>query len=297
MPAPGPPTPYCLHEGLAVYRFGDGEPILLMPGPHRFQKPGDRTADALIDGLVRLGRAVVTFDPPASGRSTRPARLSMAEMHGCAGEALEICEVSEPVDAMGHSMAGLAVLAYALERPARVKRLVLVGTGSGGPAYMDAPGALWNRSHPAFWRMAALGVLHLLWPRLGSQKLMLNFITRQSFVDKGLAKADRIAPSDWLRPRVGRTDWHRIASKLDYVPRLGELEAPTLVLCGRFDPQYPPAASEALAAGIKNAQVVFFERSGHYPFIEESDAFWQAVGSFLSARSEPNKRVLAGEHV
>ena len=125
-----------------------------MPGPHRFQRVGTRSGDALVEGLVDVGRRVITFDPPGSGRSTRPARLSMSEMHDCADEALAAVGIDAPVDALGHSMGGLAALAYALERPGRVRRLVLVGTGSGGPAYMGARGALWNRSHPHFtgWR-------------------------------------------------------------------------------------------------------------------------------------------------
>jgi pimeloyl-ACP methyl ester carboxylesterase len=102
----------------------------------------------------------------------------MPKMHQCADEALDLCGVTGPVDALGHSMGGLALLAYAIEGPGRVKRLVLVGTGSGGPAYMGAPGALWNRSHPAFWRMALLGILHILWPRLAPQQMMLNFIRK-----------------------------------------------------------------------------------------------------------------------
>lgn len=284
MPTSKPPVPYRIHDGLAIYRFGSGEPVLFMPGPHRFQKPGDRTADALIGGLNQLGCQVVTFDPPGSGQSTRPAHLGMPEMHQCASEALDACGLSRPVDALGHSMGGLVVLAYALAQPERVKRLVLVGTGSGGPAYMEAPGALWNRSHPAFWRLALLGILHILWPCLAPQKMMLNFIQQQSFTDPRLAEPEQVRPRDWLTPRQGRTDWHNVARKLDYAPRLGEIEVPALILCGRHDPQYPPACSEELSAGIKNSQTVYFERSGHYSFIEEAETFWRAVGRFLKGR-------------
>ena len=60
---------------------------------------------------------------------------------------------------------------------------------------------------------------------------------------------------------------------------------PTLILCGRHDPQYAPACSEELAAGIRDSQVAWFERSGHFPFIEEADAFWPLVGNFLGAAS------------
>jgi len=55
-----------------------------------------------------------------------------------------------------------------------------------------------------------------------------------------------------------------------------------LLLCGRNDLRYPPACSDEIAAGIRHAQLVFFERSGHYPFIEKPEAFWAAVDAFLN---------------
>jgi pimeloyl-ACP methyl ester carboxylesterase len=283
---PRNPEPFVVHDGLAVYRFGSGPPVLFMPGPHRFQRPGDPSADALIAGLTELRREVVTFDPPGSGFSTRQADLGMYEMHECADEALEASGVSGPVVAVGHSMGGLAALAYALERPERVARLILVGTGTGGPAYYGAPGALWNRTHPAFWAMAGLGILHIVIPRLGPQKLMNNFIDRHSVHRPESAEplTERIELCDWLRPRSGRTDWHRIALKLDYSRRLGEIGVPTLILCGRHDPQFPPTASLELAAAIGGSRLAFFSGSGHYPFLEEPERFWRVVAAFLSDR-------------
>jgi len=278
-----PPEPYAIHDGLAVYRIGGGPPVLLMPGPHRFQIPGDGSAMPLIEGLTGLGRQVISFDPPGSGRSNRPMRLSMSEMHDCADEALAVCGISGPIDAVGHSMGGLAVLAYTIERPERVRRLVLIGTGTGGRAYMTAPGALWNRSHPQFWRLAALGILQMVWRRRAPEKIMNDFIHRRSFVDQRWAGSTSVALGDWLRPRGGHTEWHRIASRLDYGPRLCEINAPTLILCGRHDPQYAPACSEELAAGIRGSRLAWFEHSGHFPFIEESEAFWPVVGDILSA--------------
>lgn len=278
----GASRPYAIEDGLAVYRVGAGEPILLMPGPHRFQRPGLRSADALIDGLVGLGRQVITFDPPGSGHSTRRARLGMAEMYQCTDEALRVGEAPPAVDALGHSMGGLTLLAYGLDHPGRIRRMVLVGTGTGGRAYLTATGALWNRSHPRFARLAVLGSLHLMLRRLGSERVLNNFVTRQSFHDPDLAEPDTVTLVDWLRPAAGRADWHRVAKRLDYTARLDEFHAPVLVVCGRHDPQYPPVCSAQLAAGIRGTRLRYFERSGHYPFIEEPGAFWAAVGAFLT---------------
>jgi pimeloyl-ACP methyl ester carboxylesterase len=209
----------------------------------------------------------------------------MSEMHQCADEALDTSGVTGAIDAMGHSMGGLVVLAYALERPERIRRLVLVGTGSGGPAYMNAPGALWNCSHPAFWGMALLAILHIVWLRLAPERMLNNFIVRHSFCVRSLAEPEKVGLGDWLSPRHGRTDWHqKVARNLDYSARLREIQVPTLVLCGSHDPQYPPACSEELAAGIRDAQTVWFEHSGHYPFIEKAEPFWRTVADFLVAQ-------------
>jgi proline iminopeptidase len=267
---------------MAVYAFGSGEPILLMPGPHRLESQNDFMADTLITGLVALRRRVITFAPPPVGRSTRKAKRDILEMHGCATQALEACGVHGAVDALGHSMGGLALLAYAIEHPVRLRRIVLVGTGAGGAAYMESEGAIWNSTHPKFQTMAGLGTLHMVLPNRATQKMMTNLIRRESYLNKRLATDEAIGLRDWFRRREGRTDWHIVASRLDYSERLGEVTAPTLVVCGRYDPQFPPPASEQLADGLRNARLVVMERSGHYPFIEEPDRFWAVVSDFLA---------------
>ncbi|MGB8021446.1 MAG: alpha/beta fold hydrolase [Candidatus Nanopelagicales bacterium] len=275
--------PTAVPDGLAVYVAGSGEPVLFMPGPHRFQRPGLFSADELIDGLVGLGRQVVTFDPPSSGLSTRTARLGIAEMLQCAREALAAAGVTTPVDALGHSMGGLALLSFALDSPQLVRRLVLVGTGTGGRAYMDAPGALWNRGHRGFPAVAAAGSLHLLVRRLGSERVLNNLIVRHSFQDESLAQFSAVRIGDWFKPARGRADWHRIARRIDLGPLLGDVRAPALVVCGRHDPQFPLACSIELAEGIHGARLVVLEHSGHFPFIEEPADFWAAVRDFLAA--------------
>jgi proline iminopeptidase len=275
-------APFEINHGLAVYRIGEGRPVLLMPGPHRMQRVGTRSGDALVEGLRDLGHSVVTFDPPGSGRSSRPAELSMEEMHRCADETLSVLGVEEPVAVVGHSMGGLAALAFAIVGPDRVLQLLLIGTGSGGDAYMHAPGALWNRTHPRFPRLAALGLLQMVWPGRGPEQAMMNFIERESFVDKSLVRPTPVRVRDWIRPRKGRTDWHRVARRLDYRPRLSQIAAPALIMCGRHDPQYPVSCSVELAWAMPRSHLVVLERSGHYPFIEEAEQFWAEAGAFLS---------------
>jgi len=274
--------PAIVHEGLAVYAFGSGEPVLLMPYPHAASVVGGPTLTALVEGLRALGREVITFDPPGAGRSTRPIQLDMHEMLGCAEEALSVCGVSEPTDVMGHSQGSFASLAFAIERPECVRRLVLIGAGAGGPSWMRAAGAIWKHSHPDYWHFGVLSSVYWLTSRLAAQKLMYNLIFGDSYDDRARFVPARISLLDWIRPAHPRTRWALGARRLDYAPRLGEIHAPTLLLVGRHDPQMPPVCSEELARGILEARLVVFEKSGHYPFIEEPEAFWAEIRGFFA---------------
>lgn len=58
---------------------------------------------------------------------------------------------------------------------------------------------------------------------------------------------------------------------------LSQVSAPTLVLAGRHDWITPVGQAQRLAEGIPKAQLKIFERSGHFPFIEENDDLIRGV--------------------
>jgi proline iminopeptidase len=68
--------------------------------------------------------------------------------------------------------------------------------------------------------------------------------------------------------------------------RLGEIAAPTLVLAGHDDFQFPPEHQEAIAAGIANARLQIVERAGHNAHQERPAAVLAAVSSFLTATAK-----------
>jgi proline iminopeptidase len=68
---------------------------------------------------------------------------------------------------------------------------------------------------------------------------------------------------------------------VDYKARLPEIQAPTLLCVGRYDPQTPIACSQELARGIPNSKLVVLEMSGHYPFVEEPGRFAEEMTVFL----------------
>jgi hypothetical protein len=70
-------------DGLAVYREGIGEPVLLFPYPHGHTTE-PMAQGPLADILFDLGRSVISFDVPGAYRSTREPIGDMAEIICCA---------------------------------------------------------------------------------------------------------------------------------------------------------------------------------------------------------------------
>ena len=70
----------------------------------------------------------------------------------------------------------------------------------------------------------------------------------------------------------------------DVSGRLGEIRVPTLITVGRHDWITPLAASEEMAAGLPDNELVIFEHSGHSPQAEEHGRFISVVRDFLARR-------------
>lgn len=281
--------PASVVDGLAVYTTGQGEPLLLFPYPHGHTT--EPMADTPLAGILTgLGRTVVTFDVPGAYRSTREPVGDMKEMIHSADETLDRLGIQEPVDVVGHSMGGLAALAYAIERPERTRQLVLVTSLSGFPAAArwGFPGSAFRVYEPAYWRIIGWGIrLNAGRGDLALHKRLQNLMEEASYHDRTFFRPVEIDPDDAKQGVPIRTLWTRnMYTRLSYADRLGEVRVPTLILAGRHDPEAPLACSQELAQGIPDGRLVIFEKSGHFPFIEEASLFSDTVEAFLHREDE-----------
>lgn len=81
----------------------------------------------------------------------------------------------------------------------------------------------------------------------------------------------------------GPTEFHVIGTLKDWtiVNRLDKIEAPTLLISGRYD-EATPAVVQPFADHIKNVRWTIFEESSHMPHVEERALCMQEVETFLS---------------
>jgi pimeloyl-ACP methyl ester carboxylesterase len=73
------------------------------------------------------------------------------------------------------------------------------------------------------------------------------------------------------QPKGVAADSRAMANRPDATPQLGSIQIPTLVLAGRGDKIVPAAESEAMANAIPGAKLVWCEKSGHVPMLEEPE--------------------------
>jgi len=175
-------------------------------------------------------------------------------------------------DVLGVFMGGMTAQELALAHPARVGRLVLVGTY----ARPDAK----RRMLLEHWRHLALGNTpektmvynRLLWT-LQDETLeqtdlihaMTNFYTRE-----GLP----VPPELFVRQC-------QAAMTHDASDRVGSIESRTLILCGRNDLLTPPKLHRELADLIPDSQLVTMAYGGHMIMVESAQSFNQIVLQFL----------------
>jgi proline iminopeptidase len=209
--------------------------------------PGDYRIEALVEELEALRREVIRADR---------------------------------VVVVGHSFGGAIAQRYALAHPDRVAALVLVGSVRANNGISSR--TLWNWFGPALWS-TALG-----FPPGDPAEADRWF---GNGADDADARARLFDPSraEEILDGAGRvrfTTWREVslsAAGHGYAKELTALQVPTLFIYGRADSPWTgkPAADEVCGL-IPVCTAVAFERSGHWPFLEEPERFQAVVREFLS---------------
>jgi pimeloyl-ACP methyl ester carboxylesterase len=100
--------------------------------------------------------------------------------------------------------------------------------------------------------------------------------------DPRIEEYDRRTAGSVLSPEVLQQFASNDYGAIEVEDRLGEVSQPVLVLAGRHDRVCSAKAAEAIAKGIHGAELVIFEHSAHMTFVEEHEAYLNAVDGFLS---------------
>jgi pimeloyl-ACP methyl ester carboxylesterase len=271
---------------LAYESRGSGELLVCHPGGPGFS--GASFGD--LGGLDR-SRTLLLLDPRGAGASEPPASAAAYSLEDYVAdlEALRVHARLERMDLLGHSHGSLVSIVYSARYPARVRRLVLVGTGarfhaeqaeamhasmakrSAEPWFLDASQALAAEQEGRFQDDAELG-------RLVAREMPFYFASyganERAFVERALEQPVHAAA-------LKHFNEHEFLH-FDLRPLLGRVVAPTLVVGGSEDFILGPEPCREVADGIAGAGLELLEDVGHMPWVERPEEFRALVEGFLA---------------
>ena len=261
---------------------GEGVPLLLMHGglglDHTYFRP-------FLDPVSSVAE-LIFYDHRGQGRSSAVRSWTGID-HAtflADADALRAHLGHERIVVLGHSYGGFLAQEYALRYGDRLAGLILCSTA---PA-LDYAGDLRQL-------VSAAGV-HATPEQLETAEQLFS----------GAAESDEAFRQQWetilplyfktpdaqllsdveeriiFRADVWRHAVQHLLPTFNVVDRLREVVAPVLVLGGRYDWIIPPAQVERLHALVPHSEVVIFERSGHFSFVEEQDRFVAIVTEWLA---------------
>ena len=175
---------------------------------------------------------------------------------------------------VGLSLGGMTGQLLAVLHPEKVDRLVLVATS----AYMP-PETLWQE-------------------RADIVRLKGMEAVADGVIGRWFTPAEQRSPGAAATRRglIEEVDPHGYANcclaigRMDLRPRIGAIEAPTLVLSGAQDPATPPASGQEIASLVPGAEFAVIPDAAHLIAVERPEALTAQIARFLRADAAAGER-------
>jgi proline iminopeptidase len=264
--------------------YGTGRPVLVMHGglgfDHSYFRPW------LDDLAGEAGAQLIFYDHRGNGRSARPDDWTGVthETFVEDADALRAELGHERITLFGHSYGGFLAMEYALRHQDRLDGLILSCTA---PA-LDYPEVVFaNAAERGTPEQVAELEAGLGDPTSDDAELrrMLGHIMPFYFHRFDPEVTAAIDAATVYSGPAFRHAFTQCIPAYDVTGQLAGVQTPTLVIAGRHDWITPPAqGAERIHAELPNSDLLIFEESGHFPFIEEHDAFITSVAEWITSR-------------
>ena len=256
---------------IAYYRFGHGSPVVLQTGYRATVAEWDAAF------LAALGRQhdVIVFDNRGVGRS-QPGAVSFTveDMAADAAALIDALHLRD-VTVLGWSMGGAVVQQLAIDRPAALRRIVLMNPPAPGRLGVPVPPGIEAvlSGAPGTTFASVMGVLFPP-PALDA--------AQQCF------RANMFKPADYGSPDITPTvtqgqsallrDWaHDDATEV----ALKAVQADTLIMGGADDVVLPRQNSDALGGLIAGARLEVVASAGHAMMYQYPEALAALINGFI----------------
>lgn len=216
-------------------------------------------------------RGFIMFDMPGTGESPDPlVPYNPFTMSWIAAELLGRFGLGE-VDVMGVSWGGAMAQHFALQHPARTRRLILVATTPGMAMVPGNPAAFTKMANPRRY--------------IDPEFMNEHFATLYGGADADGSAHQKDSHIGRLKPPSPRGYMYQLLCMLGWtsLPALPFLKKETLIMMGDDDQIVRPINGQILKAMIPNSQIRMFEGGGHLFLLTHADESVAAIREFLDA--------------
>jgi pimeloyl-ACP methyl ester carboxylesterase len=218
---------------------------------------------------------VILFDYRGTGKSSKTVqKYSVPMFMADAAALLDHLHVEQAI-VCGHSMGGVVAQLLAIERPGKVRKLILASSGAAHPGANGIPFAMCrDMVRKGFEGYIREHTIETGWTKefvADHPELIENFLQ---------VRMSGIAPlENYLHFVLARQEH-------DHTDRLKEIRVPTLVLVGDDENHGAAdrthwAAAHHLAREIPNAKLVVLEGEGHHYLATNPAAAHEAIRKFI----------------
>jgi pimeloyl-ACP methyl ester carboxylesterase len=245
---------------------GAGPLVVLVPGMGDLRGAYRHLAPS----LRMAGHRVAVTDLRSHGDSD--ASFSTYGDEATAGDLIALVEhLGGPAVLVGNSLAAGAAALVAALRPDLVSGLVLIGPFVRDPELNLATRLMLRVAMSRPWGARAW-VAYL--PTLNAGQRPDDFDAHRTAIARSLA-----------RPGYARAFWQttRQTTHAPVEAHLAQVDAPTLVIMGELDPDWPdPAAEAQWIAATLGGEVVMVPDAGHYPQSQQPGITSESILAFLT---------------
>jgi len=277
---------FVLSGGDSIYYKveGEGSPLLIIHGgpvlDHQY----------LEEHLSVLSKdhQLIYYDQSACGKSSidiAPNQMTFDFMLKDI-EAIRLHLGLDKLSVLGHSWGGLVAMKYAIAYEERLDRLILSNSMAPKATWWDQENRMiFKRFKPNDIdkrdRLASSGLMRTTQAAPYIEEYML-FSYKPLFYDT--TKLERLSlhiTDDYpLRSNVFMHLSQEIAD-YDLLAHLRDVDVPTLIIYGDQEPATSFYLNE-FAKTLPNTQRLIVTESGHFPFIEQPDVYFQTIRHFLN---------------
>jgi pimeloyl-ACP methyl ester carboxylesterase len=225
---------------------------------------------------------VVALDWPGYGESDRPAIAYTSAFYVQFLHAFLDALSIQRASLAGISMGGMGAIGFTLQSPERVEKLVLVDS------YGLQRAAPYHKLSYLFVKLPALN--SLTWALMRSRTMarysLQALLRRPGAVTPELVDQiyrEIVRPDGqraWFSWQSDEMTWQ--GSRTCWMDRLGEINAPTLILHGTLDTAVPADNARQAHARIRGSRLYWMEGCGHWPQRDNPTEFNQVVKEFLA---------------